>query len=59
MSDVERVCERVVFLSHGRVVADGTPREIASAYGRGDLEGVFLHLADHQEAAAAQQTDHP
>ncbi len=27
MSDVERVCERVVFLSHGRIVADGTAGE--------------------------------
>ena len=26
MSDVETVCERVVFLSYGRVVADGAPR---------------------------------
>jgi ABC-2 type transport system ATP-binding protein len=59
MSDVERVCERVVFLSHGRIVADGTPREIAAEYGRGDLEGVFLHLAEHQEPAVAQQTDRP
>ncbi len=25
MSDVQQVCERVVFLSHGRIVADGTP----------------------------------
>jgi ABC-2 type transport system ATP-binding protein len=58
MSDVERVCERVVFLSHGNVVADGTPREIADAYGHGDLEGVFLHLAERHDVAA-QQTDRP
>jgi ABC-2 type transport system ATP-binding protein len=59
MSDVEQVCERVVFLSHGRIVADGTPREVAQAYGRGDLEGVFLHLAERHESASAQQSDHP
>ncbi len=60
MSDVERVCERVVFLSHGRVVANGTPREIADAYGHGNLEGVFLHLAErHEDLGAQQQTDHP
>jgi ABC-2 type transport system ATP-binding protein len=58
MSDVEKVCERVVFLSHGRIVADGTPGEVATAYGHGDLEGVFLHLAAHQEASGNQQTDH-
>jgi ABC-2 type transport system ATP-binding protein len=64
MSDVERVCERVVFLSHGRIVADGTPRDIAARFGHGDLEGVFLHLADNESAddhdmTVSQQTDHP
>jgi ABC-2 type transport system ATP-binding protein len=61
MSDVQRVCERVVFLSHGRVVANGTPSEIVAEFGRGDLEGVFLHLAERHDVAAdtAQQTDHP
>jgi len=59
MSDVEQVCERVVFLSHGRIVADGPPDHVAAAYGRGDLEGVFLHLAERHEPTGAQQSDHP
>jgi ABC-2 type transport system ATP-binding protein len=59
MSDVEKVCERVVFLSHGRIVADAAPREVAASYGHGDLESVFLHLADRHEPAGAQQSDHP
>ena len=59
MTDVEHVCERVLFLSHGHVVADGPPDVIAASFGRGDLEGVFLHLAGEHEATAAQQSDHP
>jgi ABC-2 type transport system ATP-binding protein len=59
MSDVERVCERVDFLSHGRVIADGTPAEVAAAYGHRDLEGVFLDLAEKHEISHAQQSDHP
>ena len=57
MSDVEQICERVVFLSHGRVVADAdaAPRS-PRAYGRGDLESVFLHLAERHEPTGAQQT---
>jgi ABC-2 type transport system ATP-binding protein len=45
MVEVERLCERVVFLSAGRVVADGSPAEITARFGRTDLEDVFLHLA--------------
>jgi ABC-2 type transport system ATP-binding protein len=45
MLEVERLCERVVFLAGGRVVADGSPDEVAERFGHGDLEGVFLHLA--------------
>jgi ABC-2 type transport system ATP-binding protein len=59
MSDVEQVCQRVVFLSQGSVVADATPREVAASYGHGDLAGVFLHLADRHEPTGAQQSDHP
>jgi ABC-2 type transport system ATP-binding protein len=59
MSDVMEVCERVIFLSHGRIVADGSPETVASAYGHGDLTGVFLHLAERHETLAAQQSDHP
>jgi ABC-2 type transport system ATP-binding protein len=45
MVEVERLCERVVFISAGRVVADGAPAAVAASFGRDDLEGVFLHLA--------------
>jgi ABC-2 type transport system ATP-binding protein len=45
MVEVQRLCERVIFLSAGRVVANGTPAEITQRFRRDDLEGVFLHLA--------------
>ena len=48
MSEVERLCERVVFLAHGRVVADGSPAEVTASFGRSGLEDVFLHLAAAQ-----------
>ena len=49
MVEVERIAERVIFLSAGRVVANGSPAEIAERFGRDDLEGVFLHLAEQRD----------
>jgi ABC-2 type transport system ATP-binding protein len=46
MADVERLCRRVIFLAGGRAVADGTPAAIAARYGREDLEGTFLSIAE-------------
>jgi ABC-2 type transport system ATP-binding protein len=45
MVEVQRLCERVVFLSAGRVVADGSAAEVAERFGGTDLEHVFLHLS--------------
>ncbi len=52
MVEVERLCERVVFIAAGRVVADGTPADIADAFGHGTLEDVFLELAATHRAGA-------
>ena len=48
MTDVERICDRVVFLGNGLVAADGTPGEVARQFGRANLEEVFLHLAGRE-----------
>jgi ABC-2 type transport system ATP-binding protein len=59
MAEVKRLCDRVVFISGGRIVADGTPADVADRFGRTDLEGVFLHLADDRhDTPTAQQTEH-
>ncbi len=57
MTEVERLCERVVFLSHGRVVADGSPSAVSTLFGRNDLEDVFLHLAAAQRRASSLPRD--
>ena len=52
MLEVKRLCERVVFMIGGTIVADGTHDDIVNHFGRGDLEAVFLHLARGDEEVA-------
>jgi ABC-2 type transport system ATP-binding protein len=61
MDEVEFLCERVVFLAGGRVVADGSPAAVTARYGHGNLEGVFLHLAEQarRPAGSALETSSP
>ncbi|MDX7951494.1 ABC transporter ATP-binding protein [Lichenihabitans sp. Uapishka_5] len=44
MNEVERLCDRIVFLQAGRIVADGTPEALLRRFGRNDLEAVFLDV---------------
>jgi ABC-2 type transport system ATP-binding protein len=45
MTDIERLCRRVVFIGRGRVVADESPAELVARYGAADLEATFLSIA--------------
>jgi ABC-2 type transport system ATP-binding protein len=45
MREIELVCDRVIFLSRGRVVAEGTPREILERADEESLEKVFITIA--------------
>ena len=45
MSEVERLCDQVIMLRAGHIVAAGAPRELIHRYGRKDMEEVFLDIA--------------
>ena len=45
MSEVERLCDRVIMLKRGRIEDDDTPPNLISRYGRTNLEEVFLDIA--------------
>jgi ABC-2 type transport system ATP-binding protein len=49
MREVELLTDRVVFLARGKVIANGTPAEVAELFGHDDLEAVFLQLAADAE----------
>jgi len=45
MSEVERLCERVIIMKRGRIEDDDTPAKLLARYGRRTLEEVFLDVA--------------
>jgi ABC-2 type transport system ATP-binding protein len=55
MYEVEDVCDRVLFLSHGRILLEGDPRTLPARHGKKTLEDLFITVAnetlDHPEMA--------
>ena len=45
MQEVERLCDRVVVMAHGRTVAAGTVPELLAQTGEQDFEEAFVALA--------------
>jgi len=45
MQEVSALCDRIVVIAQGKVVADGTPDELRSLAGRDNLEDAFVALS--------------
>jgi ABC-2 type transport system ATP-binding protein len=45
MTEVERLCERVIIMKRGKIEDDDTPQHLLARYGRHTLEEVFLDVA--------------
>jgi sodium transport system ATP-binding protein len=45
MQEVSALCDRIVVIAHGTVVADGTPDELRSHTGHDNLEDAFVALS--------------
>ena len=44
MQEVSALCDRIVVIAHGRVVADGSPAELRAHTGQGNLEEAFVQI---------------
>ena len=53
MQEVAALCDRIVILGHGRVVATGTAAELIALSGRATLEDAFVALLGSGEGLAA------
>jgi ABC-2 type transport system ATP-binding protein len=51
MYEVEDVCDRVLFLSHGRILLQGDPRTLPATHGKETLEELFITVANQPERA--------
>ncbi len=57
MQEVEAVCDRVLFLSRGRIVLEGAPAALPAQHGKANLEELFIHVAKEPlHPAAATET---
>jgi ABC-2 type transport system ATP-binding protein len=45
MLEVEAVCDRVLFLSHGKILLEGDPRSLPGEHGKETLEELFIAVA--------------
>ncbi len=45
MYEVESVCDRVLFLSHGKVLLEGDPKTLPAEHGKKTLEELFITVA--------------
>ena len=55
MYEVEEVCDRVLFLSHGRILLAGDPRALPREHGVHNLEELFIRLASEPLAHPAER----
>jgi len=48
MEEAARLCDRLVIMDEGRILAQGAPGELVERYEQPHLEAVFLHLTGHR-----------
>ncbi len=53
MHEVAEVCDRVIFLSHGKTLLEGDPKTLPRLHGKEDLDALFIAVAREPLAVAA------
>jgi sodium transport system ATP-binding protein len=53
MQEVAALCDRIVVIAHGRVVAQGTPEQLRAQTGRANLEDAFVQVIGSEEGLFA------
>ncbi len=45
MQEVETVCNRIIFISRGKIILEGDPKKLPLQYNKNNLEKLFVHIA--------------
>ena len=53
MQEVAALCDRIVIVAKGRVVADGTADELRERFGKSNLEDAFVSAIGSEEGLLA------
>jgi sodium transport system ATP-binding protein len=53
MQEVSALCDRIIVIARGRVVASGTPDDLRRATGHQNLEDAFVALVGLDQGASA------
>src|SRR5947209_7935886 len=54
LEEAERLCNRIAFINHGEIAAQGTSRSLAEEYGVGSLQDAYLALVGRSELSRAR-----
>jgi ABC-2 type transport system ATP-binding protein len=54
MRDVQEVCDRVLFMHKGRIIAEGTPQQVMDKFQQKSLEDVFISVARGGDVLAGE-----
>jgi len=53
LEEAEQLCDRIAFINHGEIVAQGSSDELAAEYGVSSLEDAYLGLVGRKELSRA------
>jgi lipooligosaccharide transport system ATP-binding protein len=51
MDEAEQLCDRLVVMDGGKIVAEGSPRELIETYSTPEVLELRFHVSDHDQAA--------
>lgn len=57
MRDIQELCDRILFLHKGKIIAEGTADQIMAQFERESLEDVFIRIARSGEVEPADESE--